>query len=229
MNIKTLTVDEYYNFIDWFFSEENKSNNVVKLVCHSMGYNFTYLVKAGVKSNKDFTRDWYKNEPILQRHFSSLEEVFAAENETLIQSSAGRMVRCLFSKSDMCYQPAYYIPKDPAERKAKIDEMKEMMYRDCFMGFFRDPFTFVAEYKTKEDGKYIDDGRNNPEVSKYNKDKNNYRVFYIEMTPEEFLDEDERYLNHIETGEFNDGFIESHGSSYEYTEEWINFLNNNKI
>lgn len=229
-DIKILTVDEYYKFIDWFFSNQNKSNNVVKLVCHGiMGYDFTYLVKEGVKSDRDFKKDWYNNEPILQRYCKTFDELLEKETKGLAESSAGRLVRCLFHKNEIVYQPCYYIPKDPAERKLKIEEMKSMRVKDCFLGFYGDPFTFIAEYKTKDDDKYIDDGHNNPEVSKYNRDENNYRVFYIEMTPEEFLDEDSRYLNHVETRSFNDGFINYDGSSSNYTEEWQNFLKENKL
>ena len=230
MNIKTLTVDEYYNFIDWFFSEENKSNNVVKLVCYGiMGYDFTYLVKNGIKSDRDFKRDWYNNEALLQRYCKTFEELLEHENKDIVNDSAGRLVRCLFRKDEVIYQPAYYIPKDPEARKLKIEEMKVAKAKDCFMGFYSDPFTFVAKYKLKDDDKYIDDGRNDPAVKQYNRDENNYRVFYIEMTPEEFLDEDSKYLSHVENKEFKDGFVDYSGSLYEYTEEWKNFLDNNKI
>lgn len=228
--INVLTVEEYYKIIDWFFSDKNPSMHVLKLVCHSiMGYDFSYLVKAGVKPNEDFTRDWYNNEPILQRYCKTFEELLEKENKELIEQSAGRLVRCLFHKDEIVYQPSYYIPKDSKARKEKIEEMKNFREKDCFMGFYGDPFTFVAEYKTKDDGKYIDDGRNNEEVKRYNRDENNYRVFYIEMTPEEFLDEDSRFLKHVETKSFNDGLIDYHDNHCEYTEEWQNFIKEHKL
>ena len=94
------------------------------------------------------------------------------------------------------------------------------------MGFRTDPYSFVAKYKIKDE-KYIDDGRDDPEVREYNVKEDNYRVFYVTMDVAEFLEEEKRYLEHVKTGTYHDDFITQDGTEYEHSEIWQEFLNEN--
>ena len=99
---------------------------------------------------------------------------------------------------------------------------------DLFFGFRRDPYTFVEEKKIK-DGEYIDTGRDDPEVRKYNTDENNYRVFYVEMEPEEFLKEEKQFLDHVDTGVYKDDFYtwDRGKDDDSFTPMWKEFLKEN--
>lgn len=228
--IKTLTVDEYFNLIERFFSDDsNKKDKVIKAVFSG---GMTYLVRNGLRPDEDYIRDWYNTEPFLQHYFATFEDCLKAHSgpkvEAMVKGSAGRMIRCLFRENEVVYQPGDYIPSDNKERKDKVKEFRGWSDSDTFLGFRRDPLTFVSDLRRDSRG-YIDSGTKESETRNYNLAPENYRVFYVELTPEEYLKEEQEYLNHPTSGSFNDGFIEwTRGKGrWEYSQDWKEFLMKN--
>ena len=222
-DIKILTLPEYYKFLEEFFSGRIYQGKVVKLICRGMlSLDWTYLIPPGVHDTDYYAKIWWETDDFLQREIPTYEEMLKKLNKSYFTSDRGMMIRCLFNEKDVIYQP-FPIPTSSKGLKERIKDIKRLSDTDIFMGFRTDPYTFVAKYKLLDE-KYIDDGHTNPEIRDYNANEDNYRVFYITMDVDKFLEEEKRYLEHGKTGTYHDDFITP---ELEHSEVWQEFLDEN--
>ena len=219
-DIKVLTLPEYFKFLEEFFKGQIYQGKVIKLICHNGDW--TYLVPPGVHSADFYIKTWWETDGFLQHQCPSVEEILKNANRDYFTEDSGQMIRCLFREDDVVYQPTP-VPLDDKGLKEFIKDRKHYSETDIFLGFRMDPYSFVAKYKLV-DGKWIDQGRYDPDIRKYNLDENNYRVFYTVLGKDKFLKEEKRYLDHTKTGSYYDDFV---SSSLEFTEPWLEFLKEN--
>ena len=219
-DIKVLTLPEYFKFLEEFFKGQIYQGKIVKLVCQNGDW--TYLVPPGVHDADFYIRTWWETDEFLQSQFHSVDEILKKIDRTHFTEDSGKMIRCLFRKDEVVYQPEI-VPLDNKGLKNFIEGRKYYSGSNIFLGFRMDPYSFVAKYKLV-DGKWIDQGRYDPEIRKYNLDENNYRVFYTVLGKDKFLKEEKRYLEHAKTGSYHDDFI---SSSLEFTKPWLEFLKEN--
>ena len=226
MVIKTLTVPEYFVFLTEFFEGHVCKGEIVKLVnCGMWNHVHYYLVPKKYKTPGEIVSDAWKYEPMLEVYYDNKSEYLKQVNMSVFDDISGYIIRCIFKDDEVVYQNLETFPDTLEKMERRAAEKWTEAERDLFMGFWRDPFTFVEPFKLIE-GEYIDQGRNDPEVKKYNTNPDNYRVFYTEMTPDEYLDEEKRFLEHVKIGSYKDDFIiwdRSNGIN-EFTPEWKEFL-----
>lgn len=219
-DIKALTLPEYFKFLEEFFTGQVYQGQIVKLI--TRGGDWTYLVPAGVHDTDFYIKTWWETDEFLQSQIPSVDEILKKVDRTYFTEDSGKMIRCLFRKDEVVYQPLV-VPLDNKGLKKFIKDRKQSSEKEILLGFRMDPYSFVAKFKI-ENGRWIDQGRNDPEVKKYNLDENNYRVFYTVLSKDKFLEEEKRYLEHAKTGSYSDDFITS---DLEFTEPWEEFLKEN--
>ena len=228
-DIKTLTLPDYFKFLCNFLEGKVSKGKVIKLVSAGLwGAEWTYLVPNGIKTTSEYLDLIWKYEPIVRRYYSSKDEMIKGAVKERWDNCSAVGVRCMFRNDEIVYQCASTFPRD---HSGILDEVADLMHyseTDLFFGFRRDPYTFVEEKKVK-DGEYIDTGRDDPEIAKYNADENNYRVFYVEMEPEEFLKEEKEFLEHLDTGVYKDDFYtwDRGRDDSSFTPMWEEFLKEN--
>lgn len=228
-DIKSLTLPDYWVFLCDVLEGKKCQGKVIKLVSVGMwGTEWSYLVPNGTKTTSEYLDAVWEYEPLIRHYYSSKDEMLKAAVKEKWGNCSAVEVRCIFRENEITYQCVSTFPKD---HDGILDAVANLMHyseTDLFFGFRRCPYTFVEEKKIK-DGKYIDDGRNDPEVRKYNTDENNYRVFYVEMEPEEFLKEEKKFLDHVKTGKYKDDFYTWDRNKREdnFTPMWKEFLEEN--
>jgi len=228
-DIKSLTLPDYWVFLCDVLEGKKCQGKVIKLVSVGMwGTEWTYIVPNGIKTTDEYLDAVWEYEPLMKRYFNNKEEMLAQAVRSQWDDCSAVFVRCIFREDEIAYQCVSTFPKD---HDGIVDAVASLMHyseTDLFFGFRRDPYTFIEEKKIK-DGEYIDDGRHDPEVRKYNTDENNYRVFYVEMEPEEFLKEEKAFLDHVKTGEYKDDFYvwERYKDTDGFSKVWKEFLKEN--
>ena len=228
-DIKTLTLLDYFKFLCNFLEGKVSKGKVIKLVGVGMwGTEWTYLVPNGIKTTSEYLDAVWEYEPIIRHYCSSKDEMLNVAVKERWDNCSAVGVRCIFREDEITYQCMSTFPKDHDGILNEVAELMHYSETDLFFGFRRDPYTFIEEKKIK-DGKYIDDGHDDPEVRKYNTDENNYRVFYVEMEPEEFLKEEKQFLEHVKTGVYKDDFYTWDRGKREdnFTPMWKEFLKEN--
>lgn len=228
-DIKILTLPEYFAFLCKYLEGKVSKGKVIKLVSVGMwGAEWTYLVPNGIKTTSEYLDLMWKYEPLLKHYYSSKDEMLKDAIKEKWDNCSAVEVRCIFRDNEIVYQCASTFPKD---HDGILDSVANLMHyseTDPFFGFRRDPYTFIEEKKVK-DGNYVDTGRDDPEVARYNMDENNYRVFYVEMDPSEFLKEDKEFLEHVDTGVYKDDFYtwDRSKDNNSFTPMWEEFLKEN--
>ena len=228
-DIKSLTLPDYWVFLCNVLEGKKCQGKVIKLVSVGMwGTEWTYIVPNGIKTTDEYLDAVWEYEPLMRRYFNNKEEMLAQAVRSQWDDCSAVGVRCIFREDEIAYQCVSTFPKD---HDGILDAVANLMHyseTDLFFGFRRDPYTFIEKKKIK-DGEYIDDGRDDPEVRKYNTDENNYRVFYVEMEPEEFLKEEKAFLDHVKTGKYKDDFYvwERYKDTDGFSKVWKEFLKEN--
>ena len=229
-DIKTLTLPDYFKFLCNFLEGKVSKGKVIKLVSVGMwGTEWSYLVPNGIKTTSEYLDAVWEYEPLVRRYCSSKDEMLEAAVKEKWDNCSAVEVRCMFREDEIGYQCVSTFPKDHDGILLEVAELMHYSETDLFFGFRRNPYTFVEEKKTTKDGKYVDVGRDDPEVRKYNTNENNYRVFYVEMEPDEFLKEEKKFLDHVKTGKYKDDFYvwDRHKDIDGYSKVWKEFLKEN--
>ena len=228
-DIKSLTLPDYWVFLCDVLEGKKCQGKVIKLVSVGMwGTEWTYIVPNGIKTTSEYLDAVWEYEPLMRRYFNNKEEMLAQAVQSQWDDCSAVFVRCMFRENEIDYQCVSTFPKDHDGILNAVAELMHYSETDLFFGFRRCPYTFIEKKKIK-DGKYVDTGRDDPEVRKYNTDENNYRVFYVEMEPEEFLKEEKKFLDHVKTGKYKDDFYvwEKYKDIDGFSKVWKEFLKKN--
>ena len=224
-DIKTLTLPEYYKLLLDFYQGKKYQGKIVKLACvGSWRPSWWYLIPAGVHDPDYYIDTIWEVEPMMKHMFRDKDEYLKNVNRSSFEDAAGMMIRCIFHEDEIVYQAWGTVPKDKEGLEKKVAEIMYYSDHDTFLGFRMDPFSFVKPFKIKDE-KYIDDGHNDPEIRKYNLAEENYRVFYITMSPEKFKKEEKSFLEHVDKGKYKDDFYdwEKYGNDC-YQPVWKEFI-----
>jgi hypothetical protein len=182
-NLKELTLDEYYKMIREFFLSSEK-DRVIKIVCDRGALH--YLVKPNLIPKKKFIDICWNYEPLMKRYYNSKEEMI--DDIVLPKKVNGYVLRWLFG-GEFTYQITCVGNVDNFVKEYKRDQNQEYLY-----GLRLDPFTYIGPvfYEKDKDG----NDTNNFEThrSEY-KENSNYRIYYVELTPDEFIKEEALYTN----------------------------------
>lgn len=229
-DIKSLTLPDYWVFLCDVLEGRKCQGKVIKLVSVGLwGPEWTYIVPNGIKTTDEYLDLIWKYEPLMKHYCSTKEEMISHAERSQWDDCSAVFVRCMFREDEVAYQCIECMPKDHEGILNAIATKMSYSESDLFFGFRRDPYTFVEEKKTTKDG-YIDQGRDDPETRKYNIDENNYRVFYVEMDPDEYLKEEKKFLEHVETGKYKDDFYDWEKYNKEkdnFSAVWKEFLKEN--
>ena len=208
--VKILTVDEYKEAIKEYYTSGGNEDTVVWFFS---GNGYKFLTKF--RTFEEVGQIYWKHEPLMKRWFGSLEECIANLNRS--GGMCGTSMRWLpgngASHNEVVLQPTI-IPSVNTE--GYIDNMFGTVLRDRMFGMLMDPFVFVDEFG---DGKYIDE-----EDPRYNV-LDNYKVFSMEISREEYEKMEADYVESIRTFKYNDGLLrKDNWKSFEMTEEFIEFM-----
>ena len=182
-----LTVDEFFEEMKKYYTTSGNENTVVKCFSTSGGYQFW----TKHKTLDEIARLWWKHEPLINQRFTEEECMQTIHDSQDAKGLAGCSFRWLFHKlyenKEMPYQPRI-IPTVNTEEY--ILEVKKTMLSDRMMGILMDPFSFIEGF-TKDRRPYA-----NPD---------NYRVFCMEITVDEFEKESNSFVAIPEKWNYNDG------------------------
>ena len=208
--VKILTVDEYKEAIKQYYTS---GGNEDKVVWFFSGNGYKFLTKF--RTFEEVGQIYWKHEPLMKRWFGSLEECIANLNRS--GGMCGTSMRWLpgngASHNEVVLQPTI-IPSVNTE--GYIDNMFGTVLRDRMFGMLMDPFVFVGEFG---DGKYIDEEDPRYDVL------DNYRVFSMEISREEYEKMETDYVESIRTFKYDDDLLrKDNWKSFEMTDEFIEFM-----
>ena len=197
------TVDEYYNKMkEYFSSKEKQGDKVIKIIAPgNLGGGYHYWIKPSLLPFEKQVDIWWNYEPLMRRYFSSKEELEKEMNPE-IKNAHGFSLRWLFREDEIVYQIHAII----GNVNDFVNELKRLQDGEYLMGFKMDPFTYVKKLPTKKgyDGEeYIDS--KSPDL----KVIDNYRVFWEEITPEQFLQEEKLYTDEKTHKDYKDDLVEN--------------------
>lgn len=217
--LKSMTMDEYYEKMKKFFSSDNK-DKVIKIVSLSMGCAYHYWIDPSLMSRDKLCDIYWNFEPLMQVYFHSKDEM--AKNLNVdFNNLRGFILRWLWRDDEIIYQP---ISIEESVDKF-ISEYKRNQTNEYLLGIRMDPFTYTGKWQTKKDKDGNDTGYMDQDSPEYKKD-GNYRVFYVEITPEEFLKEESVYMDDSKHRAYKDDFISLGNVDSEYTDEFNKFIEN---
>jgi len=205
-------VDEYYAEMKKYFSNQ-QDNRVIKMIAptgFSSGYH--YWIKPSLMPFDKQVDIWWNYEPIMSRHFSSKEEL-AKNLNPLCKNAHGFSLRWLFYD-----EVVYQISAITGDINESIDDLRATVSSDFFMGFLRDPFTYTGKLPIKKgyDGReYIDS--KGPDL----KVVDNYRVFWEEITQEQFLKEEKLFTDKNTHSKFHDDLLKEGSKMKKATVEFF--------
>ena len=182
-----LTVDEFFEKMKEYYTTSGNENTVVKCFSTSGGYQFW----TKHKTLDEIAKLWWKHEPIINQRYTEERYVQIIHDSQDAKGLAGCSFRWLFHElygsKEMPYQPEM-VPTVNTEEY--LLETKNTMLDDRIMGILKNPFTFIEEI-TKDRRAYA-----NPD---------NYRVFCMEMTVDEFEKDSKSFVAIPEKWDYNDG------------------------
>lgn len=212
--VRILTIPEYVALKKEYFTTTGNENTVFWIFCPS-GYRF--FTKH--KTLEDVAKIYWKHEPLLKRYMSSEEECLSALKKSHPDGIVGVSFRWLpgnmSGSSEVCYQPNTIRPNNI---EAYIDDMSNTELNDHMFGMLLDPYVFVKELALTDD-EYIDD-----DAPCY-KDNDDYRVFCMEITKDDYDKMEAEYVASYETGKYNDGLLCAvNYKNFEMSEEFKKFF-----
>ena len=182
-----LTVDEFFEKMKEYYTTSGSENTVVK--CFSASGKYRFWTKH--KTLDEIARLWWKHEPTINQICTEEVCVQAIHDFQAVKGLAGCSFRWVFYKlyenKEMPYQPRM-IPTMNTEEY--LLEVKKTMLGDRMMGILMDPFSFIEGF-TKDRRPYAN--------------LDNYRVFCMEMTVDEFEKESKSFVAIPEKWDYNDG------------------------
>lgn len=182
-----LTVDEFFEKMKEYYTTSGNENTVVKCFSATDGYQFW----TKHKTLDEIARLWWKHEPIINQRCTEDDFVQTFHDSQVAKRLAGCSFRWLFHETygnkEMLYQPKMIPTVDTEEY---LLEEKKTTLNDRIMGILKDPFTFIEEI-TKDQKAYAS--------------LDNYRVFCMEMTVDEFEKESKSFVAIPEKWDYNDG------------------------
>lgn len=208
--VKILTIPEYIDLMKEYYTT---SGNEDKVIWFFSGNGYKFLTKF--RSFEDVARIYWNHEPLMKRYFNSFEDCLQNLNRN--GGMCGVSMRWLpgngASHEEVVLQPTI-ICADNTE--AFIDDITQTALRDRMFGLLMDPFVYVAEFG---ESKYIDEDDSRYRVL------DNYRVFCMEMTREEYEKQEAEYVESIRTFKYNDGLlVKMNWKDFELTDEFREFL-----
>lgn len=182
-----LTVDEFFEKMKEYYTTSGNENTVVKCFSATDGYQFW----TKHKTLDEIARLWWKHEPIINQRCTEDDFVQTFHDSQVAKRLAGCSFRWLFHEiygnKEMLYQPKMIPTVDTEEY---LLEEKKTALNDRIMGILKDPFTFIEEI-TKDRKTYAS--------------LDNYRVFCMEITVDEFEKESKSFVAIPEKWDYNDG------------------------
>lgn len=224
MDIKVVTISEFAKLKQEYFTTSGNENKVIKCIGYGfMGGGYQFWTKHRT-SQEELVEKYWRFEPVVRRWFETKEQMAAEMTKFDIR---GICYRWLFHEQkengELVIQP--YVMEnfaDPKQIEDKIANDIESSLHDRFFGMFHDPYTYVGElpyYKDEEGKEHFNDKE--PALA----DPDNYRVFMVEMTAEEFDKQEENFINCVHGTPYNDGLLSCDGhGNFELTPEYIEFL-----
>lgn len=206
------TVDEYYAEMKKYFSNK-QDNRVIKMIAptgFSGGYH--YWIKPSLMPFNKQVDIWWNYEPLVKIHFDTKEELVENMNPEL-KNAHGFSLRWLFHD-----EVVYQISAITGDINKSIDDLRATVSSDFFMGFLRDPFTYIGKLPLKKGyngQEYIDD--KSPDL----KVESNYRVFWEEITPEQFLKEEKLYTDENTHLKYHDDLLKDGSTMKKSTVEFF--------
>ena len=211
--VEILTIPEFTLKKQKYFSDSGNEDKVIKCFSSS-GYQFW----TKHRTIEDIGKIYWKHEPLMKRWFTEEAQVIEKLKEGKPQGIAGCSFRWLpgnMSGADEVVLQPDIVPKERSDKY--ILDMVATTLSDKMFGMLMDPYVFVEELKL--DGEYIDD-----EVPE-NGDPDKYRVFCMELTKDEYDEQEKKYVESVRTPEFNDGLIYSvNYKRFDLTKEFKDFL-----
>lgn len=197
------TVDEYYEKMKEYFSaKEQQGDKVIKIIAPgNLGGGYHYWIKPSLMPFGKQVDIWWNYEPLMHRYFSSKEELEKEMNPEL-KNAHGFSLRWLFREDEIVYQICAII----GEVNEFIDDLKNTQDGEYLMGLKMDPFTYTGKLPVRKgyDGEeYIDS--KSPDL----KVVDNYRVFWEEITPEQFLQEEKLYTDENTHKNYKDDLVDN--------------------
>lgn len=208
------TVDKYYNKMkEYFSSKEKQGDKVIKIITPgNLGGGYHYWIKPSLMPFEKQVDIWWNYEPLMHEYFSSKEELEKEMNPEL-KNAHGFSLRWLFREDEIVYQICAII----GEVNEFIDDLKNTQDGEYLMGFKMDPFTYTGKLPVRKGyngEEYIDS--KSPDL----KVVDNYRVFWEEITPEQFLQEEKLYTDENTHKNYKDDLVEN----YEMNKDIIEFF-----
>lgn len=207
------TVDEYYeNMKKYFSSKEEKKNKVIKIIYPwSWGGGYHYWIDLSLMPFEKQVDIWWNYEPLMHRYFGSKEELAEGMNPEL-KNAHGFDVRWLFHGNIV-----YQILAITGDVNSCIDNLRKNQDEDYLLGLRLDPFVYTGKLpiKIEDDGsgrKYID--KESPDL----KVTENYSVFWEEITPEQFLQEEKLYTDENTHDTYSDDLVTNYKMNKEIEE-----------
>ncbi len=213
--IKTWTIDEYYKQMRLYFQNKQWSSaEVIKAVSDTAKYQ--YWIRPDLINRSKFI-------DILWRYGNNTQFFYNTKKDL------GKSVRVNFSniqgyivnQSRSLGKLNKYAQYDPIiiDRNIDIviDELKEMS-KIIFVGSKFGPFTYIGPSFRITGSKMWDEAKMKPELIK----DINYRVFYVELSSQEFLNEESMLMNTPEL--YKDDFYDCTRKRQLRTPEYIKFL-----
>lgn len=225
MEYRKLTLDEFLEEKKKYFTTEGNEKTVVKCFSTS-GYQFW----TKCKTIEDIAKIYWKHEPLLKRYFDSEDEVIAQLKKSNPDGIAGCALRWLpgnmADSEEVCLQPYIYRKPTAAE---EIEEWFKTSMSDKMFGMLMDPYTYTGKFKGYKDDDNIDsDDEADEFINKEDMlNPKNYCVFVTEITVDEYLKQEQEYVDSVNYKVFDDGLIKLCGRDVEISVLFDEILKNN--
>lgn len=199
--LKIWTLDEYYDEMKKFFLSQN-GDNVIKILSPGvLGGAYQYWIKPSLMPFDKLVDIYWNFEPLMKRWFSSRDEMKSELNPE-IKNAPGHILRWLFRDGEIVYQ-IISIYGDVANF---VDEHKGVKSKEYLMGFKMDPFVYTAKLPIRKDPggeEYVDDKSPDLRID------SNYRVFWEEITSDQFLKEEALFMDENKHDSYSDDLLDA--------------------
>ena len=206
------TLDEYYkNMKDFFLSQGE--DKVIKILSPGvLGGAYQYWIKPSLMPFDKFSDIYWNFEPLMQRWFDSRDEMVSELKD--IKDASGFVLRWLFRDGEIVYQ-VFSVCKDVV---GFVNDYKNVKSEEYLMGFKMDPFVYTAKLPLRKGSggeEYIDDKSPDLMID------SNYRVFWEEITPDQFLKEEALFMDKNKHDSYKDDLLNIGFEMNKETEEFF--------
>jgi hypothetical protein len=206
------TVDEYYSEMKKYFSDQ-QDNRVIKIIAPgSISGGYHYWVRPNLMPFDKQIDIWWNYEPLMRRYFDTKEELAKNLNPDC-KNAHGFSLRWLFHD-----EVVYQISPILGDVNSCINKLRTAQSGEYLMGFKMDPFTYTGKIPLKKESngqEYIDDKGTDLKVER------NYRVFWEEITPKQFLEEEKLYTDENTHSKYHDDLLKEGSKMKKATVEFF--------